>query len=220
MFGSLVVVFPTPHKGGELILTEKDQSWTFDAAQALSNILPVKSGARITLTFSLYFEDSTPESTLPVIPRVLDQSQTIKNAMTELLAEPRIVDGSINTLCFGLSHSYPLSRYLKGCDALLFRVCKDLKLAPNLQVFHMGDEEFGYLGQDLVDPPEMQVDELDDMLTEEGLEKVQTCEMFWVTKPSGAGMKANYVAYGNQASLESVYGEICIVVRLEDDVEN
>ncbi|KAF9063492.1 hypothetical protein BDP27DRAFT_1335043 [Rhodocollybia butyracea] len=164
MFGSLVIVFPTPHEGG-------DQSWTFDAAQALSNstptepelafvafysdvtheVLPVTSGARITLTFNLYFEDSTSESALPVIPTVTDQFLTIKGAMTELLAEPRIVDGSIDTICFGLSHSYPvkrdkepgydvreLSQFLKGSDSLLFRVCEGLGLSPSLKVFHTG----------------------------------------------------------------------------------
>ncbi|KAF9063493.1 hypothetical protein BDP27DRAFT_1299627 [Rhodocollybia butyracea] len=251
MFGSLVIVFPTPHKGGELILTEKDQSWTFDAAQALSNstptepelafvafysdvtheVRPVTSGARITLTFNLYFEDSTPESDLPAIPRVTDQSLTMKTAMTELLAEPRIVDGSVNTLCFGLSHSYPvkrdkepgydvqeLSRYLKGSDALLFRVCKDLKLAPSLEVFHRGEEEFGYLGRDLLQPPYGEIESgLDELLEEGGMQKLDPSEMLWVTKSSGPGMKADYVAYGNEASLESVYGEICIVVHLEDD---
>jgi hypothetical protein len=257
MFGSLVVVFPTPHKGGELILTENDQSWTFDAAQALSNststepelafvafysdvtheVLPVTSGARITLTFNLYFEDSTLESGLSVIPTVTDQSLTIKNAMTELLAEQRIVNGRIHTLCFGLSHSYPvkrdkepgydvqeLSRYLKGSDALLFRVCEDLGLAPTLKVFHTGgdlEDRVGYLGQalvDLSDTAEVYDNELGPMLEEEGMKKVRPREMLWVTKSSGTGMKAKYMAYGNQATLSSIYGVICIVVYLKENL--
>ncbi|KAF9071260.1 hypothetical protein BDP27DRAFT_537611, partial [Rhodocollybia butyracea] len=184
---------------------------------------------RITLTFNLYFENSTPSS---VIPAVSDQFLTLKNSMTELLAERRIVDGSIRTLCFGLSHSYPvrryeepgydvqeLSRYLKGCDALLFRVCEGLQLAPSLEVFHKGEEEVGYLGQDLLDPPDGEVDcGLDELLEGEGMERLDPSEMLWVTTSSGRGMKADYAVYGNEAaSLESVYGVICIVVHFEEE---
>ncbi|KAF9038621.1 hypothetical protein BJ165DRAFT_1614141 [Panaeolus papilionaceus] len=36
MFGSLVVVLPTPHEGGNLIIRHTDQEWTIDAATAVS----------------------------------------------------------------------------------------------------------------------------------------------------------------------------------------
>ncbi|ESK82736.1 hypothetical protein Moror_5670 [Moniliophthora roreri MCA 2997] len=76
MFGSLVIIFPTAHKGGQLILSENGSVWTFDAPEALiestpstpevalvvfySNVThkvkPVTKGARVTLTYNLYFE--------------------------------------------------------------------------------------------------------------------------------------------------------------------
>ena len=71
MFGSLVLVFPTPHEGGALMLRHEGKEWTFDAARVLSatshyalkrvayiaffsdvehEVLPVTSGYRVTST--------------------------------------------------------------------------------------------------------------------------------------------------------------------------
>jgi hypothetical protein len=36
MFGSLVIVFPTPHEGGALLLRHRGQEWIFDSDQALA----------------------------------------------------------------------------------------------------------------------------------------------------------------------------------------
>jgi hypothetical protein len=75
MFGSLVVVFPTPHEGGALFLRHHGHEWIFDSAKALAaveqptigyvaffsdvehEVAPVTSGHRITLTYNLYFDD-------------------------------------------------------------------------------------------------------------------------------------------------------------------
>ncbi len=38
MFGSLVVVFPTPHEGGALFLRHYGHEWIFDSAQALAAV--------------------------------------------------------------------------------------------------------------------------------------------------------------------------------------
>ncbi|KAI0293286.1 hypothetical protein B0F90DRAFT_1643202 [Multifurca ochricompacta] len=74
-FGSLVIVFPTPHEGGTLHLRHHGQEWTFDSALELTGlrtptigyialssdleheVAPVTSGHRVTLTFNLYFDD-------------------------------------------------------------------------------------------------------------------------------------------------------------------
>ncbi|KAI0262427.1 hypothetical protein BC834DRAFT_972021 [Gloeopeniophorella convolvens] len=75
MFGSLVLVFPTPHQGGALLLRHQGQEWTFDSAEELSHapspslgyvtffsdieheVSPVTEGHRVTLTYNLYFDD-------------------------------------------------------------------------------------------------------------------------------------------------------------------
>ena len=75
MFGSLVVVFPTAHSGGALVLRHHGKEWTFDSAKLLHHdsdpdnrlayvaffsdvaheVLPVLSGRRITVTYNLYW---------------------------------------------------------------------------------------------------------------------------------------------------------------------
>ncbi|KAI0294544.1 hypothetical protein BC826DRAFT_1137333 [Russula brevipes] len=73
MFGSLVLVFPTPHEGGALLARHRGTEWTFDSAAELSaappssigyaaflsdvehEVAPVLSGHRITLTYNLYY---------------------------------------------------------------------------------------------------------------------------------------------------------------------
>jgi hypothetical protein len=49
MFGSLVVVFPTAHKGGTLVLRHRGQEWTFDSAKEVSQqargSLPIERAA-------------------------------------------------------------------------------------------------------------------------------------------------------------------------------
>jgi len=71
MIGSLVVIFPTPHKGGALILRHDGQEYTFDSAFELSRVENsigyvafysdvehevniVESGHRVSLTYNLY----------------------------------------------------------------------------------------------------------------------------------------------------------------------
>ena len=80
MFGSLVIVFPTPHEGGALHLRHRGHEWIFDSGQALTaksqssigyvaffsdiehEVAPVTSGHRITLTYNLFFDDGGPVS--------------------------------------------------------------------------------------------------------------------------------------------------------------
>jgi 2-oxoglutarate-Fe(II)-dependent oxygenase superfamily protein len=75
LVGSLVVVLPTPHEGGALLIRHRGQEWTFDSASALSTappssvgyiaffsdveheVTPVVSGHQVTLTYNLYFDD-------------------------------------------------------------------------------------------------------------------------------------------------------------------
>jgi hypothetical protein len=77
MFGSLMIVFPTHHEGGALLLRHHGHEWIFDSSQALvggrsdqpsigyvaylndieHEVAPVTSGHRVTLTYNLYFDD-------------------------------------------------------------------------------------------------------------------------------------------------------------------
>ena len=126
MFGSLVVVFPTPHEGGTLVLRHGGKEWTFDSATAMAahdtphiayiafysdvehEVTLVKSGYRVTATYNLYF--APPTVGVPAMVPATSNS-VVEAAMTaelqRLLADPSFLpDGG--HLMFCLRHQYPV----------------------------------------------------------------------------------------------------------------
>ena len=116
-FGSLVVVFSTPHEGGVLLTCHRGQECAFDSAAALSTappssigyaaffsdveheVTPVVSGHRVTLTYNLYFDDddgrkpapaggSISEPTASVPAQVMASEQGFRSAFQALLEDP------------------------------------------------------------------------------------------------------------------------------------
>ncbi|KAF9239065.1 hypothetical protein BU15DRAFT_74761 [Melanogaster broomeanus] len=143
MFGSLVIVFPTTHDGGEFLLREDDNEWTLDFANMLSQpsessdpriayvafysdveheVKIVKAGYRVTLTHGIC---STGEQS----PVPLTSSTHPKGGY----------------IGFGLRHQYSVSdemvlaslkTSLKGSDATLARTLTWLSLEWRLCVLY------------------------------------------------------------------------------------
>ena len=128
MFGSLVVVLPAPHDGGELVLRHAGEEWTFDATELLGGrtdaiayvaffsdveheVLPVHSGYRVTLTYNLYYgvrdEDATgtPAGLSVRAPPHADKT-AVGAALSALLDDPSFLPNG-GMLGFGLRHMYP-----------------------------------------------------------------------------------------------------------------
>ena len=168
MFGSLVVVFPTPHEGGALSLRHHGQEWSFDSGQALAavdkptigyvaffsdiehEVAPVTSGHRITLTYNLYFDDGGPVSKNDAvfehfIPPQPPNQQGFRETFEALLEDREFMaDGG--TLGFGLRHVYPIKgslkhvyNILKGSDEVLYQSMRALGFEPVLYVFYDED---------------------------------------------------------------------------------
>ncbi|EIW85828.1 hypothetical protein CONPUDRAFT_118786 [Coniophora puteana RWD-64-598 SS2] len=166
MFGSLVVVFPTPHEGGELVLRhgqgESQNEWTVDFSKELAQasspsvgfvaffsdveheVLPVKAGYRVTLTYNLYFKSKPPPSILAVARPITSIEAQLRSSLSAVVSDPAILPSG-GFLAFGLSHKYPLKRgqdtsrvkdYLKGSDDLIARVCSSLALPWSIYVFY------------------------------------------------------------------------------------
>ncbi|GBE85341.1 hypothetical protein BKA93DRAFT_735463 [Sparassis latifolia] len=164
MFGSLVVVFRTPHKGGALALRHDNQEWTFDSAATFAEqsepcvayvafysdveheVLPVETGYRVTLTYNLYFGSEDPYHTVPNIhPNPLTESP-FRDRLKELLKNPAFLPLG-GTLGFGLRHQYPLKtkgawRYeRKGVhplkDLLVYLKGSDAVLLRICREFHL-----------------------------------------------------------------------------------
>jgi hypothetical protein len=165
MFGSLVVVFPTPHEGGALFLRHHGHEWIFDSAQALAavdqptigyvaffsdiehEVAPVTSGHRITLTYNLYFDDDGPlykndAVSEHLIPPKPPNQEGFCEAFKALLGNPKFMAGG-GTLVFGLRHTYPIKNglkhvynALKGSDAVVYQSVRALGFEPVLHVFY------------------------------------------------------------------------------------
>jgi len=156
MIGSLVIIFPTPHKGGTLILRHDGQEYFFDPGREFSQVQKpsvayvafysdvehevaiVESGYRVSLTYNLYVCD-TQQQCIPSVPpdSVMLNELKLKQALLDLLDEKTFLpEGGI--IGFGLLHKYPVSKTtgslesvlscLKGSDAAIRRVCASLGL--------------------------------------------------------------------------------------------
>jgi hypothetical protein len=165
MFGSLVIVFPTPHEGGALLLRHRGQEWAFDSGKELAakdkpsigyvaffsdiehEVAPVISGHRVTLTYNLYFDDGGPvfandAVSMHLTPPQLANEGTFYEAFTALLENPEfLAEGG--TLAFGLRHVYPIQKnlkhvysVLKGSDAVVYRSVRALGFEPALYVLY------------------------------------------------------------------------------------
>ena len=168
MFGSLVVIFPTPHEGGELVLRHKDREWKFDAKSLTASqsspslayiafysdieheVLKVTSGRRVTITYNLYLADPIPKPGTRAVTPNLSSISNLQTTLQNLLRSPEFLPNG-GTLGFGLTHLYPVTSktklqdmvsYLKGEDAHIYRACRELRLYPSLQMIY-DDAESG-----------------------------------------------------------------------------
>ncbi|KAJ3545892.1 hypothetical protein NMY22_g2269 [Coprinellus aureogranulatus] len=177
LFATLVIVLPTVHVGGNLLLGEKGELLNFDSAKKVydpeSNapliaftafysdieheVLPVESGYRITLTYNLYFTEFDGPSMLKTLSS--DSLNSLMVSFANTIASPTVLPRG-GALGFGLLYRYPVDRTkssleaftgaLKGNDALIRTVCKLLGLETSVKVLYESDsEEHKYLG-DLV----------------------------------------------------------------------
>ncbi|KDQ10395.1 hypothetical protein BOTBODRAFT_147759 [Botryobasidium botryosum FD-172 SS1] len=125
MFGSLIVVLPTPHEGGELYLRHGGKAWVYDSASELANlsegdgpkvgyvalysdveheVASVKSGYRITITYNLYF--ATEQNAPSPKPESPPSIEPVTALLGDLLAQPDFLPKG-GLLGFGLLHEYP-----------------------------------------------------------------------------------------------------------------
>ncbi|KAA1470642.1 hypothetical protein DENSPDRAFT_774981 [Dentipellis sp. KUC8613] len=166
MFGSLVLVFPTPHQGGSLILRHGGHEWSFDSAAELGSVTRnlgapnigfvsffsdvehevslVESGHRVTLTYNLYFTSTSDDADPEAIPVVPPHQASFKAQLAALLADPDFLPEG-GSLGFGLRHAYPVKdnishipKLLKGSDAVILRVCAELGLTPKPALMYQG----------------------------------------------------------------------------------
>ncbi|KIK15682.1 hypothetical protein PISMIDRAFT_687048 [Pisolithus microcarpus 441] len=177
MFGSLVVIFPTHHEGGEFVLREGYREWSLDFAKMLSDsphrpcvgyvaffsdveheVRQVTSGHRVTLTYNLYL---TPESQAPIktISAPAPYEGSLAAPLYTLLTDPTVLPKG-GYLAFGLRRHYPLGEginvtnyktCLTGTDAALGRVLTTLGVDWNVMVFYRNVGSYNdYMSEEVV----------------------------------------------------------------------
>ena len=170
MLGSLVIVYPTPHEGGELVLRHKGHEWKFDANSLTASqsspslayvafysdleheVLKVISGRRVTVTYNLYLVDPTPDLEAPFVTPKSEGVSNLQATLRGLVKDPKFLPEG-GTLGFGLAHLYPVDfeteleemlTYLKGADADVYRACRELRLEPSLKMIYKDKRDPGF----------------------------------------------------------------------------
>ena len=166
MLGSLVLVYPTGHEGGELVLRHKGREWKFDAKSLTVSwsspslayiafysdieheVLEVASGRRVTITYNLYLVNPTSKPEASVIAPDVKNVSNLQNTLQGFLRNPEFLPSG-GTLGFGLAHLYPvtfetklreMAIYLKGEDAHVYRAFQELQLQPLLRMIYDDNE--------------------------------------------------------------------------------
>ncbi|KAI6123202.1 hypothetical protein EDD16DRAFT_1894176 [Pisolithus croceorrhizus] len=137
MFGSLVIVFPTSHEGGEFVLRENEHEWPCVSyvsffSDVEHEVRMMTSGHRVTLTYNLYFltEADVPS---PSIWTPEPYDQTLEEAIYKIYP---VEDGTDVT---------SFRNNLKGPDAALGRVLSALGLSWNVRMFYRNLDYRDYL---------------------------------------------------------------------------
>jgi hypothetical protein len=267
MFGSLVVVFPTPHEGGAIFLRHRGHEWIFDSGQALATVdrptigyvaffsdiehevAPVTSGHRITLTYNLYFDDDGgPVSendavSKHFIPPQPPNQEGFREAFNALLGDPDFMLYG-GTLAFGLRHVYPIKEglkhvhdVLKGSDAVMYQSMRALGFDPVLYLYYeddYGETPKGVMVDKLIEfsddsygvPSVLKILQGEGgipvrrdggkMPAREDYDEYENAEpVEWITPPTSYNRQEDaFLTYGNEAMVNCVYGDVCIVVRI------
>jgi len=200
------------------------------------------------LTWNLYFSTEPNNSPAPLIRANASETElTLKDAFTRVLSDGTFLpEGGL--LGFGLRQEYPLNpegglgnliECLKGGDAIIQSVCRQLSLQTSLRVIYK-DERYGQfvMVNNLVNFKHCgEVYSLNEALGGKGGRRIHVTgpvfdqldpyqrqgsefdeedpKVTWVTDLTEfTRAKAAYVAYGNEANLGYTYGNVCLIVNV------
>ena len=239
-------------------MRQNGEEWSFDAAKKLAEceephiayvaiysdveheVSTVTSGYRVTVTYNLYFDDEAPTPTFssPLSPGATNFRDKLE---TLLLDSTFLPNGGL--LGFDMEHYYPVqndtsthvdlrhvAQCLKGMDAEIMAIAKDLSLHVSVMGLVTFDEEGGtLLAIENEIPPfnafGFSVDgDAFDYLISEGAKVVEVgkydehrrhMHVNWVTRPSKLNQKSKmYAYYGNGAEAAHSYNSFCLFVEV------
>ncbi|KAK4183046.1 putative 2og-fe oxygenase family protein [Podospora australis] len=248
-FGSLVVCLPIAHEGGELEVRHNDKTISFDWGSAIETgkeepsihwaafysdceheVLPVRSGHRVTLTYNLFAVKPEPigaENKLD-LPLVQYMDSVLKN-------KDFMPNGGY--LGFYTSHAYPhtadsfTESTIKGIDRVIWQGFQSL--GCNVRVLPV-------LHQDYIEMSDSDDEDFPDTVIGKGLSKmkifygqvddsmyyknyvldswgeceVQARDVLWLNQGMHKQMQLAFTAYGNEAETYVQYSWCAILVQV------
>lgn len=155
MFGTLVVVLPSAHEGGEIVLnhcgtkkvfksSEHTQSFACWYADVSHEILPVKSGYRCILTFNLAVDPASPKSASS--PETAPPSASVQGAAKSVLrrglqrwisvpARKQVLNKLVHVLDHEYNEASIALANLKGRDMAQVQALKELSEELPFEIF-------------------------------------------------------------------------------------
>ncbi|KAF2499038.1 hypothetical protein BU16DRAFT_503041 [Lophium mytilinum] len=258
-FGSLVVCLPCDHDGGELVVRHQGNGiiynwgnigtegtdaaeiqWAAFYSDCEHEVLEVKSGHRITLTYNLYITSGSGDLA-GRCPSLDPTALPLYEAILSMLELPAFMTkgGFLGIYC---SHAYAhtheesikhLPGSLKGSDMALYEIFKALNLEVDLKPI-LNDGALYDSDEDLPDSEEedkskrkrigdkLYATEYSDVSTEWATKR-ELLEAWgnharetvvWLTRPKHSGVAMTYLAYGNQAELGIMYSYAALIVKI------
>jgi hypothetical protein len=205
----------------------------------------VKSGYRVTLTYNLYFGDDKSTIVSPTLLPVDDTEAKVKKSLIALLNNPNFLPGGgllgfgLSHLYPINPHTYldKLGESLKGTDAAIKRACDSLSLEFSVKTVYNSEytegvacllDHFAELGEfEIEDDIVMHLQGEFSGLLVFDMDKITLRDakssgftdvrpILWVRPLTERNkIEASYVSYGNEATLAFVYGEICLVLKVD-----
>ncbi|KAK8845327.1 hypothetical protein IAR55_006040 [Kwoniella newhampshirensis] len=166
--GTLMLCLPSPFEGGELVIRQNGITTTFDWANQVKDsiawgflfsdceheVLPVKSGIRITIAYDIYI---SRELSMKKDKTILDtRLEPMRRCLRTLIDDVSFLPEG-GSLAIGLAHGYPLGQddslrdfetllpsRLKAGDAILWKVVEKFGLERQwLAIYDKHDLGFG-----------------------------------------------------------------------------
>jgi hypothetical protein len=179
---------------------------------------------------------STIDAGINLNPTPPSNKAEFKSTLSRLLSDSEFLPQG-GRLGFGLQHQYPVDSKtgsveglldcLKGSDAFIRRTCQELSLEASLQVIYSDEDRLvmvpkvvdmsGYV--DVREPEKVSDILCDDfggqLVKSPGFTDKDTegTEIWWVTSMTALTRATTpFVAYGNEATLAYIYGDVCLIV--------
>ncbi|KAF8326379.1 uncharacterized protein EI90DRAFT_3070717 [Cantharellus anzutake] len=255
MFGTLLINLPARHEGGQLVVrapgTESSNNslgreeyttqwgsganleWIAFFSDCEHEVLPVTSGHRVTLSYTLSF-DSTGSDNTSFGTEILAQSGSNHNLslLYHALTAPGVFTNIEHPrLCFYLEHQYPMdgalktadsvSHKLKGRDVVLYHMLIQTGVSVTFHHVLFAQHRSKHQTRAIL-PRSAKLQTWDEM--EGGVNtlirthKGRSPGRLGIIEVNGDPkkfVKVDFVAYGNEALFETEYGTVCMVTTVQ-----